>query len=52
MLLLRRYPLISFFILAFGISWAVVGAVVLLGLPVNALVIAAITAGPAFRDCW
>jgi len=47
MLLLRRYPLISFFILAFGISWAVVVAVVSLGLPVNALAIAAITAGPA-----
>jgi CAAX protease family protein len=45
--LLRRYRLICFFLIAFALSWTVVAAVVLLGLGVNALVISAITAGPA-----
>jgi hypothetical protein len=45
--LLGRHTLAAFFLLAFAISWAVVAGVVLLGLKVDALVMAAITAGPA-----
>jgi uncharacterized protein len=45
--LLRRYPLISYFLIALGISWAVVIVVVVFGLRTNFMTIVAITAGPA-----
>ena len=45
--LLRRYPLIGYVLIALGISWAVVIAVIAFGLPTNFLTIVAITAGPA-----
>jgi membrane protease YdiL (CAAX protease family) len=47
---LRQYPLTFYFLIALGISWAVVAAIVALGLSPSAAGIAAITAGPALSS--
>jgi membrane protease YdiL (CAAX protease family) len=47
---LRRYPLTFYFLIALGISWAVVATIVALGLSPSAAGIAAITAGPALSS--